>query len=78
MEKLQNLPSLNDYDDLLKHSSPDQRITFMTYEEMNNLLDNNYVKEIKKLINQGYKPNDLHWGNFGYKDNQLKILDLGL
>lgn len=68
-----------DQDEFLNQSPPDQRIIFMTYEEIDNLLgDNNNVKELKKLISQGYEPNDLHWRNFGYKDDQLKILDLGI
>lgn len=68
-----------DTDEIENQVSPDQRITFMTYKEMDDLLGNNSnVKELKKLIDQGYKLNDTHWKNFGYKNNQLKILDLGI
>jgi hypothetical protein len=57
----------------------EKTINFLTSEEINNILDKNInAKNIKKLYKSGYPSQDLHWKNFGYINNQLKIIDLGL
>ena len=50
-----------------------------TIDELNNMLkDNQNVKDLKELYDMGLGSRDFHWRNFGYKDSQLKILDLGI
>jgi hypothetical protein len=51
----------------------------ITYDELNNMLkDNQNAKDLKELYDMGLGIKDFHWRNFGYKDSQLKILDLGI
>jgi hypothetical protein len=57
----------------------DQVITFMTSKDINNILDKNInAQNIKKLYKSGYYSSDLHWKNFGYVGDQLKMIDLGI
>ena len=51
----------------------------ITYDELDNMLkDNQNAKDFKKIYDMGLDSKDFHWRNFGYKDSQLKILDLGI
>jgi len=51
----------------------------ITYNELNNMLKNNQnAKDLKELYNMGLGTRDFHWRNFGYKNSQLKMLDLGI
>ena len=51
----------------------------ITYDELDNMLkDNQNAKDLKKIYDMGLGSEDFHWRNFGYKDSQLKILDLGI
>jgi hypothetical protein len=68
-----------DDNELINQTPPNQRITFMTYDELNKELNTtDSTNLLKQLIDDGFKVTDWHWKNFGYKDNQLKLIDLGL
>lgn len=63
--------------DHFTQSTPDERVTIIPHKELTQLLDTPNTQELKKIYKQKIIQ-DLHWKNFGYQNNQLKILDLGL
>jgi len=63
--------------DFFTQSTPDERIIIIPYKELTQFLDTPNTQELKKIYKQKIVQ-DLHWKNFGYQNNQLKILDLGL
>jgi hypothetical protein len=62
-----------------KNKQTDEIMFNITYDELNNMLkDNQNAKDLKELYDMGLGIKDFHWRNFGYKDSQLKMLDLGI
>jgi hypothetical protein len=78
-KKLKNDLSTYTRDDIINKSSPDKHITFMTYNELNKELNpTNSTNLLRQLIDDGFELRDWGWRNFGYKGDQLKLIDLGL
>ena len=62
-----------------KNKQTDEIMFNITYDELDNILkDNQNAKDLKKIYDMGLGSEDFHWRNFGYKDSQLKMLDLGI
>lgn len=83
-------PKWSIYFDIVRHWYYDEDIQYknketgeimftITTEELENILGNNQnARDLKNIIREKRFGKDLHWKNFGYVGNQLKIIDLGV